>query len=101
HRREAGREQELVLLRQRQPESAAERQHHAAAGLGAAGFEETEMPLRDAGRKGRFQLGLAGAPAIGAEGLSEGWDGGLRDLVMKRHWLLSTEGPAVRRPAPR
>jgi hypothetical protein len=56
HRREAGGEQQRILLAQRDIEHGAKPQHHLARRLGTAGFEEAQVALRRLRRAGEREL---------------------------------------------
>jgi hypothetical protein len=76
YRRKSGGEQQRVLLAQRQVEGGGEAQDHVAAGSGAAGFEEAQMPLGNLRRAGERQLRLAALRAPPPQARTEGRRGG-------------------------
>jgi ATP-dependent RNA helicase DeaD len=61
-RREASRRQPLITLAQRHVERLAQLQDHRPAGIGTGGFEEADVPLRDA--RGQRKVELRPAPLL-------------------------------------
>ncbi len=73
-RREARREQKRVALAQRYAERLRQQQHHVAARLRAAAFDETQMLLGDLGVEREIELG---EPAQLPPVADQGADGGV------------------------
>ncbi len=89
-RRKATGKQQAVALAQRHAKAVRQRQHHFAAGPGAAGFKEADMPLRYPGGQRQRKLAVAAlaAPVTQQAGEIEGGFGaggqGVHDGITAR-----------------
>ncbi|MNN43096.1 hypothetical protein D3C81_1573150 [compost metagenome] len=78
-RGKAARQQHAVALAQRHAQALGQRQHHFAAGAGAAGFQEGDVALRHPGGQRQRQLAVAALAAPVAQQAGEvesGFGGG-------------------------